>query len=126
MDILVNEIADFGMEDDAELRGQQYLIERLRREWEYGHIGLLDDSVKKDKRLRNSKFPHIRDEFLVIEAETMRGIEIEKEYGRGALLNIDHPFVQKLASVGPCGGEPIIPATLVQAARAYRDIYGPF
>lgn len=105
---------------DAELLDEQVRLGFLRREREYGYVSFLAWSLKENEKLRHSRFPHIREEFLQIEEEAMRGLEIEKQHGTGSLLNIDHPFVQKLAKGGAPEGGPIIPASLVAVAQAYR------
>ena len=111
-------------DNDVEFQDEQMRLRFLRRKSEYGHIRALVGSLKKNEKLRHSRFPHNREEFLAIEAAAIRGSAIEEQHGTGSLLNLDHPFVQKLAAGGAPEGGPIIPPSYVQAARNYRTASG--
>ncbi|MCO6393257.1 hypothetical protein GTW25_19750 [Aliihoeflea aestuarii] len=99
---------------------ENWLLETLRFDYEAGFVDLLFRDVSQwGKELRASGSPEVRERIAWFEREAERCAFVEDEHGKGSLLNLEHPFVQKSMD-----NPRILTRDHVEAARRYRQIMG--
>lgn len=99
---------------------EKFRLNVLRYVHAAGFVDLLYRDVRKwAEDLRNSDSPEVREQFAWFEREAERCAAVEDEQGKGSLLNLDHPFIQRSVD-----NPRIITPEQVEAARRYRRVTG--
>lgn len=69
--------------------------------------------------LRNSDSPEVQEQFARFEREADRCSAVEALHGKGSLLNLENPFIQRSV-----GNPRIVTPEQLEAARSYRRVMG--
>lgn len=75
---------------------EKFRLSMLRYIHAAGFVDLLCWKIRSwAKDLKNSEPAEVREQFAWFEREAERCAAVEDEYGKGSLLNLDHPFIKR-------------------------------